>query len=187
MFAFLVDPIIRMMHSVMDSEIGRTTIGAYADDCACVVCDYTRDIPKLLQIFELARSASALTLKFRKCVLAPLNIFEDICDHEVRLKRAVPQMATSSVEFSARYLGVTIGPKSHVGRWKKPSANLVSRSRWIRDQNSVCTSRAVGAYQSYVLGGLLFHAQFYRIDDFFACSAASACYHLRCAIQFIHC
>ena len=89
----------------------------------------------------------------------------DIGDHEEIFRTAVPEMKDCSVDFSARYLGAIIGPESHKTRWRNPCDTIVKRSRWIRDQSSVCTSRAVGAYQSYVLGSVLFHAQFYRIDD----------------------
>ena len=74
-FALLIDPILRMLHHSMGEGPGRTTIGDYADDLACVVSDYTRDVPKMLRVFALAQQASVLTLKFRKCVLVPLNVF----------------------------------------------------------------------------------------------------------------
>ena len=137
LFAILLDPVIRMMHATAPELHGELSIGAYADDIAHVMSDHIRDLPRMLEVFKLARKASALTLKFSKCVVVPLNIFEPLEEHEARLHLAVPEIVSATVAFHARYLGATIGPKSHLCRWRRPAAAMVARSRWICEQSAL--------------------------------------------------
>ena len=157
-FALLMDPILRMMHATIPSLQGRLAIGAYADDIAFAMSHFPCDLPKMLEIFALAGRASALQLKPSKCMLVPLNVFVPLEVHRLKLSSCAPSLAEASVAFSARHLGAMIGPCAHETRWSRPAGFFVRRARWIRDQFSVCTTRAIKAYRSYVVGHTLFHA-----------------------------
>lgn len=90
---------------------------------------------------------------------------EAIESHKARICRCAAGITGATFALYARYLGAIVGPEAASIWWKRPAQVQVERTRWLRAQVGVCTSRAVVAYRQYALSHVLFHAQFTKLPD----------------------
>ena len=164
-FVLLMDPIVRCMHAAAPSLRGELAIGACADDLALVMSRYIDDLPEMLRILDNAKAAAAMTLNFSKCVVVPIDTSRSIAQHRAALDEKIHGFRTTKVAFFAKYLGVIIGPLAHEECWEAAATKLIQRSRWVRGQAGVCTSRAILAYQTFALGHVLFLAQLRKVSS----------------------
>lgn len=111
--------------------VGADQIFLFADDIAIIVFCAQLDVVR--GAFDEYRTATSLTLKDEKCVLAPLlRSTSDTATCEIYhrlLADAVLAWQRFRVEMQATYLGVSAGPGvSPDERWKKPIQKFVARA-----------------------------------------------------------
>ena len=93
---------ISMLHS-------NDLFNAFADDTAIMVFNVWNIAEQLAEVFDDIELMACLAFNFKKCVLIPL--WNGNCDLIKNcLAFLVPQWAHFCVQFSAKYLGLFIGP-----------------------------------------------------------------------------
>ena len=156
LFVIIMDPVLRyFMHKM---EIQRPIILSYVDDLMILLKNLFRDIILLQLLLTDMTSATGLRIKISKCVLVPL-FKVDLKTLKRQISAIVPSLSQMRFSWSAKYLGVFIGPEAHHVQWNGAVEEIKLRILHIRGLGFGWSSSARW-YKAYVVGSLLHKSQF---------------------------
>jgi hypothetical protein len=112
LFALCFHPIIVHMADMMYRYAMNISfhIFAYADDLACILFEFWRQLQPFAQCLTLIASAAGLSINWRKVQLVPLHRHPDLEQFRRRLSATRPAWAVAKVALQAKYLGIVVGP-----------------------------------------------------------------------------
>jgi hypothetical protein len=112
LFALCFHPIILHMADMMYRHSMHISfhIFAYADDLACILFEFWRQLQPFAQCLTLVASAAGLHINWRKVQLVPLHRHPDLEQFRRRLSATRPAWAVAKIALQAKYLGFVIGP-----------------------------------------------------------------------------
>jgi hypothetical protein len=113
LFALCFHPIILHMADMMYRHSMNISfhIFAYADDLACILFEFWKQLHPFAQCLALVASAAGLHINWRKVQLVPLHRHPDLEQFRRRLSATRPAWAVAKVALQAKYLGIVIGPE----------------------------------------------------------------------------
>jgi hypothetical protein len=134
LFALCFHPIILHMSDMMYRHSMNISfhIFAYADDLACILFEFWRQLQPFAQCLLLVASAAGLHINWRKVQLVPLYRDPDLELFRRRLSATRPAWAAATVALTAKYLGIIIGPAvTDKMAIEDPFGKYIERCRFI--------------------------------------------------------
>jgi hypothetical protein len=113
-FVLCIDPFLHLLRShCSPQDFGR----AFADDIGYVIMDIRITLPGFAKCFDQFGAVSNIKLKIKKTAVVPLWT-SDLERASQVIFETVPSWTGVKVEFSAKYLGMQLGPEiaDKVGR-----------------------------------------------------------------------
>jgi len=152
------------------------TSRAWADDIAMVIPRGLSVLPSISVTFQEFAKVSGLHLHIGKTVI--VHFFPvDLLQFREMLTAAVPAWGAMQVAFSAKYLGVYVGPDKGTRSWHSPFAKFLSRAQqW--GALGLGLHMTIRAYATYMVSVLLFVCQLEAIPTDFDDIEARACRRL---------
>ena len=139
-------------------EIPTALVRAYADDTAVLIQNLWTDTPVLARIFADFTNISNLHLNLSKTIVIPLFPQPNLSTVREKLTVLIPSWSAVQYEYSARYLGFTLGPEAGDKSWTDPVKKFLQRAQaWSDRQLGLhCTSTS---YNIFALSVLTYIAQ----------------------------
>jgi hypothetical protein len=134
LFALCFHPIILHMADMMYRYSMNISfhIFAYADDLACILFEFWRQLNTFAQCLSLVASAAGLHINWLKVQLVPLHRHPDLEQFRRRLSATRPAWAVAKVTLQAKYLGIVIGPAvTDKQAMEEPLQKYIERCRFI--------------------------------------------------------
>ena len=125
LFALCNDLLLKRIQHVLPES---TTTRGYADDLAVVLAKLKRELKVLEQLFEEFERLSGLLLHHGKSVIVPLFKTE-IDKLREEIHEQVATWADFSISFTAKYLGIFLGPERKELSWDKPMKKVIDRAK----------------------------------------------------------
>ena len=173
LFAVASELILRRLRRLAADNTSR----AWADDIAMVIPRGLSVLPSISSTFQEFAKASRLNLHIiGKTVIVPFFPL-DLLRFREMLTAAVPAWGAMQVAFSAKYLGVYVGPDKGTRSWHSPFAKFLSRAQqW--GALGLGLHMTIRAYATYMVSVLLFVGQLEAIPTDFDDIEARACRRL---------
>ena len=90
---------------------------AFADDVAMLLAELLQVLPRVVELFGILKKGAGLDLNALKTVVVPFYTNTDL-RQLARLAAAVaPSLRGCKVEFTAKHLGVMVGPMAWLNPW----------------------------------------------------------------------
>ena len=122
LFAIVADVLLRRLHTCLPHCMTR----AFADDTCMITPCFAKDAPAIMHMFKEFASISNLQLNLEKTVLVPLWPSSTMSIRRW-LRDDFPSWAAVEIAWSAKYLGMYIGPDRGTRSWARPCEKFRER------------------------------------------------------------
>lgn len=154
-FVLCIDPFLRMLRDrCSPRDLGR----AFADDIGYVMIDIRITLPLFVICFQLFAEVSNVRLKIKKTIIVPMWRCR-LDDARRIISNIVPEWSGVQVAFSAKYLGVHLGPRSAELMWTSALEKYESRVQVARGTGAGLFS-AIMEYNTMCINTLSYLWQF---------------------------
>jgi hypothetical protein len=161
LFALTFHPIIVALSDAIfkvSMHIGHD-IFAYADDLALVLHEFWKQLPALDSTLAYIAVGAGLKVNWKKVQLIPLWREADCDLMKRRLSASCPHWKPAKIGFSAKYLGILVGPgASDTSAFADPFIKYIDRCRFINKMGLGWT-RAAAMHNIFALPVLSYVAQ----------------------------
>jgi hypothetical protein len=134
LFALCFHPIVVHLSEVMYRQSMHLgfNIFAYADDLACILWEFWRQLATFALGLSTIASGAGLHINWRKVQLVPLHRHPDLDDFRRRLSATRPAWSTATISLQAKYLGIITGPAATDKiTMQAPLQKYIERCRFI--------------------------------------------------------
>jgi hypothetical protein len=134
LFALCFHPIVVHLSEVMYRQSMHLgfNIFAYADDLACILWEFWRQLETFALGLSTIASGAGLHISWRKVQLVPLHRHPDLDDFRRRLSATRPAWSTATISLQAKYLGIITGPgATDKITMQAPLQKYIERCRFI--------------------------------------------------------
>jgi hypothetical protein len=134
LFALCFHPVILHLSDMMFKHSMHIAfhVFAYADDLACILFEFWKQLETFAACLAVIASAAGLHISWRKVQLIPLHRHPDLELFRRRLSATRPAWAVAKIALQAKYLGFIVGPAvTDKTSFEGPLNKYIERCRFI--------------------------------------------------------
>jgi hypothetical protein len=134
LFALCFHPVILHLSNMMYRHSMHIAfhIYAYADDLACIMFEFWKQLETFAACLSVIASAAGLHINWRKVQIIPLHRHPNIDLFRRRLSATRPAWAAAKIALQAKYLGFIVGPEvTDKVSFAGPLLKYIERCRFI--------------------------------------------------------